>query len=175
MTTLKAYLEAIDYKINEGSDYGWNCYGPNARYLDSNRNDQYSISAIFDSVDQTVYSIEAWDYKNNRTYRWVNPDFDKKFRKESKKRGIDPDESFDGQKYIIVEVAEDILEKISAIVAGNDYDTRIQVPLDLDDEMLYNLMTLAHKRDITLNALVEEILLEEIEKAKDMQRNYCED
>jgi len=38
------------------------------------------------------------------------------------------------------------------------------VPLDLADDELFRLMTLAHERDITLNQMVEQILREVIER-----------
>lgn len=39
-----------------------------------------------------------------------------------------------------------------------------EVEIDLDNETLFQLMLEAHRRDITFNKLVEEILLQEIEK-----------
>jgi predicted HicB family RNase H-like nuclease len=41
---------------------------------------------------------------------------------------------------------------------GEEFDNRVQVPLDLDDDLMMQLFMEAHKRDITLNQLVEEIL-----------------
>lgn len=166
MTSLRDFLEAIDFKITDGSEYCWECYGPNARYLDShgpNLNQDYSIHCIFDSKDQTVYAIEAWDYRNNREYRWMDPDYVDAYREEAELKDVDPDESMDGQRYINLEVPEDILEKVSKIVAGEEYDTRVDVPLVLPDDQIFELMKLAHERDITLNQLVEEVLLTAIE------------
>lgn len=162
MVTLQDFIEAIQFKITGGSEFTWTCFGPNARYLDSNDDDSsdstYSVNAIFDSVNQTVYSVEAWDYTNNREYRWLNPDFKSMFDNEASERGIDPAESLDGRRYIDLDVAEDILEKIEAIVAGQEYDTRVKVPVDFSDEELLKYMKLAHERDITFNQLVEEAL-----------------
>ena len=39
--------------------------------------------------------------------------------------------------------------------------------VDLDDEQLFDLMKLAHERDITLNQMVEEVLRLAIEKHKE--------
>lgn len=168
MNVLKEFLESINYKISGGSEYCWECFGPNARYLDSSDSEDvhgtHSISAIFDSVDQTVYLIEAWDYRNDREYRWINPDFKFAHDDEASGRGIDINESLDGKKFIEIEVVEDIFEKIKGIIAGVDYDTRVKVPLTLDKDQMYDLMILAHEKDVTLNQLVEEILLEEIRK-----------
>lgn len=155
MITLKEYLEAIDYKITEGSDYGWDCYGPNARYLDSYKDDRYSISAIFDSQNQFVYAVELWDYVNHREYRWQHPNYKEEYLAESKERGIDPTESLDDSKFVDLDVKEDILEKIAKVVAGEDYDTRVKIEVDFSDEDLLQYMKLAHEMDITFNELVE--------------------
>ncbi len=172
MITIKEYLEAIDYKITGGSEYQWNCFGPNARYLDSDSHvdgsENYSINACFDAVDQTVYVIEAWDYINNREYRWINPDFRSAYEAEAREKEIDPNESLDGQKYIDLDVTEDILEKVSKIVAGESYDTRVKVPVDFSDEDLLQYMKLAHEMDITFNELVERAIKAAIE---DFERN----
>jgi hypothetical protein len=34
MISLKEWMELVDYRITEGSDYGWNCYGHDAHMLD---------------------------------------------------------------------------------------------------------------------------------------------
>ena len=167
MITLKNYLEAIDFKITEGSDFGWKCYGSDARYLDcqgSDLNKDYSISAVFDSKTQRVYAMEAWDYRNDREYRWIDPEFRKAHREECKKHNVIVDESFDDHEYIEIEVPEDILDKISAIVNNKSYDTRVKVPIDFSDEDLLQYMKIAHERDITFNQLVEEALREAIKE-----------
>lgn len=169
MTILKEYLEAIEYKVSEGSDFGWKCFGENARYLECHGpilNQDYSIHAVFDSVNQFVYAIEAWDYRNDRTYRWIDPAFQKAHRKEAKKHNVDPDETFDGNKYIDLDVPEDIFEKINAMVNNREYDSRIKVPVDFSDEELLQYMKIAHEMDITFNELVERALKEAIDDHK---------
>ena len=51
MITIKEWMELVDYKITEGSTYGWQCYGPNAYCLDSWNgvydDGGYSFSIIF--------------------------------------------------------------------------------------------------------------------------------
>lgn len=166
MIILKQFLEAIEFKITEGSSYGWNCYGPNARYLDSYKQDQYSISAIFDTQNQFVYAIELWDYVNHREYRWQHPNYKEAFIDECGDREIDPTESLDNSKFIDLEVVEDILEKISAVVAGEEYDVRVKVPVDFSDEELFQYMKLAHERDMTFNEFVEMALKAAIDEVK---------
>ena len=37
-------------------------------------------------------------------------------------------------------------------------DNRVTIEIDLDEDLLYQLMLMAHEQDITLNQLVEQIL-----------------
>jgi hypothetical protein len=165
MITLADFIKAIEYKITEGSEYQWQCFGPNARYLDCQGptlNEDYGINAVFDSKDQTVYSIEAWDYRNDREYRWINKAYIKDHMKECAKHNVDVYESMDGRNYIDLDVAEDILEKVNALVNNIEYDERVRVPVDFSDAELLKYMKLAHEMDITFNELVERALKEAI-------------
>ena len=164
MITLKHFMEAVDYKITEGSDYGWQCYGPNAYRLDSWNQDHegHSVSIVFDTRTHVVYEASAYDYQRNRAYRLINPDFKFGHDNEAAGRGVDSNQAWDNVAYIDLDVDEDFLEKAHAIVLGEDYDTRVQVPVDFTDEELLTYMKLAHERDLTFNQLVEEALREAI-------------
>ena len=171
MITLKEYLEAIDFKITGGSEYQWKCFGDNARYLDceSQELNEFSVHCIFDSVDQTVYSIEAWDYGNDRVYRWIHPAYIKKHMKACAKHDVDVYSACDTMNYTDLDVAGDILEKARAIVRQEPYDERIQIQVDFSDEDLLQYMKLAHQMDITFNELVEQALREAIDKVESGQ------
>ena len=160
MITMKEWMELIGYRITEGSDYCWQCYGSNAHCLDSwnGEQDGHSFTVIFDTKDQTVYEVQAHDYVHNRAYRMINPDFQKKYKKEAKHRDIDKNNAWDDVNYIDLEVDDDFIQKCLAIQAGEDYDTKVSVPLELEDDKMFELMRMAHKQDITLNQLVENIL-----------------
>jgi hypothetical protein len=157
---LKDWMEIVEYRITEGSDYGWQCYGPNVHMLDSwnGEQDGYSFSVIFDTKNQTVYEVQAHDYTNQRAYRWINPDFKKKHRKESKHKNVLESQAWDDVDYTDLEVEEDWLEKAAAIYMGIDYDTRVQMPLDLPEEDMFLMMKMAHEKDMTLNKFVEDLL-----------------
>ena len=88
----------------------------------------------------------------------INEEFQKKNRKEAKKRDIDKDNAWDDVNYIDLEVDDDFFQKCLAIQEGEDYDVRVSVPLELEDDQMFELMRMAHKQDITLNQLVENIL-----------------
>ena len=159
--------EALDHKITGGSEYQWNCY-PDGRYLDY-ESEYAHVSVLYSTVDQTVYQAEvsvkreAWD-EDKKPYRWLNPDYKDALYKESKKRKVDPDIAWDDIKFIDLEMEEDFLEKATAIFSGEEYDTRVQFPIDIDDDLILKLSMEAHKRDITLNKMIEIILQEVIDR-----------
>lgn len=166
MIKLNDFLECIDYRITDGSEYQWPCYGPNARGLEFwngiTSDEGCSVTCVFDSKTQFVYEMQAWDYLARREYRWIHPGYIESNAVEAKRRNLDFFESFDGNKYIELEVVEDILEKATAIANLEEYDTRILVPIDIPDDEMFILMTMAHERDITLNELVNEIMRDKV-------------
>jgi hypothetical protein len=166
MITLKEFMEVVDYKITEGSEYCWQCFGPNAYRLDSWNQDQegHSVSIVFDTRTHEVYETSAYDYKRNRAYRLINPDYKFAHDDEASGRGVDINQAWDDVNYIDLDVDDDFIQKALAIVADEDYDTRVEVPLTLPDDSLFDLMKLAHEADMTLNQYVEQILRQAIER-----------
>ena len=170
MITLKDWLEAINYKITEGSDYGWVCYGSEAYslvYWDQDHNG-VSASVIFSRTDLTVYECCVCDYGKNKYYRWIHPDYQLAYKQEERKRDHDSDVVFDDQKFTDLKVEEDFLEKLKAIVNYYPYDTRIQVPLDLSKKDMLAMMKQAHEADLTLNEYVEQLLRRVVEELSPM-------
>jgi hypothetical protein len=170
MITLKQFMETVDYRITEGSNYQWHCFGPNAYCLDSWNGDQngHTVSIIFDTQDQTVYQVMAYDYGREHAYRITNPNFKSAFDAECEDRDVLDMawELDDGTpvRYVDLEVEEDFLEKAHAIVNNIDYDTRVKVPVDFTDEELLTYMKMAHDRDMTFNQFVEDALRQFIEQ-----------
>jgi hypothetical protein len=162
MITIKEWMELTDYKITEGSDYGWSCYGPYSYSLDSwngvHGAGGYSFSITFSTKSQKVYEVSMCDYTNDRAYRMINPKFQKKHAKEALERGVNLNEAWDCVDYVDLDVVDDFIQKALAIKAGESYDTRVQIEVDFSDEDLLQYMKLAHDRDMTFNELVEEAL-----------------
>jgi len=177
MLTVKEWMELVDYRITEGSDYGWMCFGPKAYSLSSwnGEHDGYSFNIVFDNTDQTVYTVEVCDYKNDRAYRIINPLFKSAYDNESDDRGVLGNQAWDEVDWIDLESDDDFIQKGLAIRAGEDYDTRVSVPLDLPDDLLFELMKQAHEQDITLNELMEQVILDAIERAKNDPESFKED
>lgn len=165
MITIKDFMETVEYRITEGDSYGWQCFGSDSYRLDSwnGDHDGHSVSMVFDTRTQTVYQMSAYDYANERAYRWTNPDFRSAHDAEAGSRGVDGDQAWDDVNYVDLDVAEDMLEKARAIVAGEEYDTRVQVPVEFTDQEMLSYMKLAHELDITFNELVERALRAAIE------------
>jgi hypothetical protein len=171
MITIKEWMELTDYKITEGSDYGWSCYGPNAYSLDSwngvHGKGGYSFSIVFSTKTQKVYEVSVCDYTNDRAYRMIAKNKQDKHRQEAEDRNVNLNEAWDECDYVDLDVVDDFIQKCLAIRAGEDYDTRVQVPVDFSDEDLLQYMKLAHERDITFNELVEEALRHAIAEIED--------
>ena len=165
MLTIKEWMEIADYKISEGSDYQWQSYGPNAYIMTSwnGEHDGYSFSIYFDTKTQAVYEVQAHDYKNDRAYRMINTEFAEANANEADDRDVDNNIAWDDLAYVDLEEDDDFIQKCLAISAGEDYDTRVQVPVDFSDEELLQYMKIAHERDITFNELVEDALRHAIE------------
>ncbi len=170
MITLKEWMELIDYKITEGDSYGWTCYGPNSYQLSSwngiHGDGGWSASIVFDTQDQTVFEADICDYTNNRAYRLINPDYKQAYNSEAKSRGELADQAWDDINFVDLEEDDDFIQKSLSIKAGENYDTRVVVPLNLEDDEMFDLMKMAHERDLTLNEFVEEILWEVINREK---------
>jgi DNA-binding PucR family transcriptional regulator len=171
MITIKEWMELVDYKITEGSDYGWGCYGPNSFQLDSwngvHGKGGYSFSIVFSTKSQKIYEVSMCDYTNDRAYRMINPKFQEKHRKEAESRNVNLNEAWDDVDYVELDVLDDFIQKALAIRAGESYDTRVQVQVDFSDEDLLQYMKLAHERDMTFNEFVEEALRDAIEAVED--------
>jgi len=189
MITLKEWMELVDYRITEGSEYLWSCYGHNAYCLDSWVDGGPSFSVIFDKADQTVYETTVCDYKHNRAYRMINPEYYSQHASESNQykeydgsqdwrniRYVDlamlegsrsernGNQAWDDVDYVDLDVLDDFIQKAQAIKAGEDYDTRVSVPIEIEDSTLLLLFKEAHARDITFNQLVEDALREQCKK-----------
>ena len=170
MITMKEWMELVDYKITEGDTYGWSCYGPNAYRLDSwngvHGTGGYSFSIVFSTKTQKIYEVSMCDYTNNRAYRMINTKNVEKHRKEAKSKSVLANQAWDDVDYVDLEVDDDFFQKALAIRAGEPYDTRVQIELDLDEDTQFQILKMAHERGITADEFVEEILRNMIDKTK---------
>jgi hypothetical protein len=143
MITLKEWMELVEFKITEGSYYYTNVEGLFSLHRWDGDQDGFSCSVVFDPSDnQRVYAVEVCDYKNNRAYRLRDPLLIQDMR------------AWDNTEWVELESDEDFMQKAAAIRDGEDYDTRIVIPLELPEKYCYNLMRMAHERDMTFNDFI---------------------
>ena len=152
MNTLIDFLKAIDYKITDCSDYCWDCYGDGIRSMDSYNLRLSECSAIFTKNGGKIRELTMHDYKNRRSYRWTDPKFEQARKDEALAIGAADNVAYDGVEFIELEVIEDMLEKMTAVSRGEEYDTRIMIPLDMTDKEFLEVARAAHALDITINA-----------------------
>ena len=178
MISMKEWMELVDYRITEGSDYCWQCFGTHAYTLDSwnGEHDGHSFCIVFDTKTQAVYEVQAHDYLHQRAYRMINPEFKSEHDTECDRRDVDLSEAWDDVNYVDLDVDDDFIQKCLAIKAGEDYDTRVSMPVDFTDEELLTYMKMAHERDMTFNQFVEEALRAAIDdvKAGRLTKEYAE-
>ena len=155
----------FQHQITGGSDYGWDCYGSNTWSIDYTSNYAHGY-VIFDTVTQKVYEVNVspafrvrdTDEPEPKPYRYIDPDYRVSHDTEAKDRNVDPNQAWDDVMWVDLETEEDFIDKASKMFVGQVFDTRIVVPLDLDNDTMLKLTMEAHKRDITLNQMVEEVL-----------------
>jgi len=157
----------FNHKITSGGDYGWDCYGANTWTIDYASKYAFGY-VIFDTVTQRVYEVNvspafgSWGTKEHepKPYRYIDPEYRLSHATEAEDRNVDFNQAWDDVMWVDLETEEDFIEKATKIFNGESFDDRIQVPVELDDDTLLKLTMEAHKRDITLNKLIEEILRE---------------
>ena len=159
----------FQHRITGGGDYGWNCYGFNNWSIDYS-SDYVHGYVVFNIITGEVYevsvtpNVDAYEGNEPKPYRYIDPAYRAAYDKEAAMRGIDPNEAWDDVKWVDLETETDFIEKASKMFKGESFDTRIVVPLDLDNDTMLQLAMEAHKRDITLNEMVELVLREVIDK-----------
>ena len=172
MLTLKEWMELVDYKITEGGEYGWSCYGNNAYQLSSwnevHGPGGWSFNMVFSTKTQKVYEVSVCDYTNDRAYRMIHPDKIEKLQQEAKNHSGEPNQAWDDVKFIDLEVDDDFIQKSLAIRAGENYDTRVMINIDVDSELELFIYREAHKADITVNDFVVNTLTKYINERKNL-------
>ena len=153
----------FQHKITGGSDYGWSCYGFDTWSIDYSSKYAHGY-VVFDIGTGKVREVSVSPNVDEllgqalKPYRYLDPDYRDAHNDEAKSRNVDPNQAWDDVKWIDLEVEEDFIDKASKMFNGETFDTRIVVPLDLDNDTMLKLAMEAHKRDITLNEMVEEVL-----------------
>lgn len=160
------FMLLVNNKITGGTAYTNPIYGSNLHVLDSEKEDLrrwgtflYSAHCAYSLDTSNVVELQIFDYQKEVEYRFVSEEF----------RGITvpfttAEDELDKFKLVELEELDDFLEKAKAIINGEEYDTRVMIPLNMNKDELYVLMLAAHTQDITLNQFMTEVIKEAISK-----------
>ncbi len=110
---INEFLELIEYKVAEGSEYYWECFGPNAwsiSRLDYNETSAHAsneISVVFDTKTSLVYSIEALNYQDELSYQWIHPDYEYSYNNECLEKDVN-DYSYNNIEWLRIKSIDEI-------------------------------------------------------------------
>jgi len=112
---LEEFLDFIGYKVTSGERHHWDCFGKNARFIESDevysKNGFIRALAIFDTETKFIYQLESYDDRENIGYRWIDPLYREAHRIEAIAKGVNPNEMYDDVEFRICETAEEWNEK----------------------------------------------------------------
>ena len=144
----------------------WKSY-PNARTIDIS-NSLCEISLQFSTINQQVYEVNVSPTIANPNqfspYRWRDEDFRKANDEEAIVRNVDNSLAWDDVKYIDLDLEDDLFDKIQHIWVGEEFDERVLVEVDMPNDIILWLALEAHKKDITINRYLNNILEDAINK-----------
>lgn len=163
---IKEVNECFDHKITGGTEFQWKCFGHNAQYL-FYQSDHASASVIYDTETQFIYYAEIEKKVGDSVmYRFIDKDHFSKFKDECVITNVEVYTN----DMVHLETEQDFLDKAYHMFRDLPFDPRVEVPVDLDNDTILHLALEAHKRDITLNKMVEIALLNAMERHQSTER-----
>lgn len=160
---LNNYLDAIKNNITNIETYNWDCYGDNCKIFDSYIEKRYECNAVVALPSGELRELTFHDFVKSKSYRWIDPDYKDVYNSEASSLGVNPNEAWDDVLYCEVELVEDILEKMTAVNEGREYDPRITIPVNMTNEEFMQIAKAAHQLDITINEFIHRALVEALE------------
>lgn len=153
------YLESCvgEFSNIPSNDHDFDYWPASQRFETKSENAVSTI--VVDVTKQSVYEVTVYDIAHKyRPYRWINPDYKEAKINGLRDKGSDPLIAWDNVNWADTDSFSDILQKVDAIHHGVDFDTRVVIVLDIEDDLFLLLAKLAHERDITLNKLFEDAI-----------------
>jgi hypothetical protein len=159
MSVLLDIITRLGGRIEGGSPYGWDCFGPNARLIDFP-----NVGVVFDGVTQEVYSIDAWPEDADSEHEsifWVAPGYEVAHNQEAKSRNVEitAEQCYSFESMMTIAVA---------VMDGLSFDEGLTRDVDLhfDEDELVKLMAVAKSLDMTLDEFVNMALKEKLDAVK---------
>jgi hypothetical protein len=126
--TLHEVMIAAKSRVCGGTEYQWQCYGSDARYIDFSDTDGLECSSVvFDTKTQTVYELAVTVPGYDQAFVWRNPDFENAYLSECRERNIKPNIAWDNVVYETVD-GKTILEYIKDV--GETYYDNLPIPAE---------------------------------------------
>ena len=126
---LKKYLKAAKSRISGGSEYCWDCYGPNARFIDvCNRNGDDVGGCVYDHKTMRVYEITV--VEDEYPVIWRDHRYSEAHADEAALRGVDENQAWDDVSYDFV--SEEHILVAASLAADSLTDSKEGMPDDYD-------------------------------------------
>lgn len=165
--TLHDFFSMFDYKVTEGSEFYWNCFGPNCRFIEL-KNNEIGGCVVFSKEDQEILQAEVYDEAKNVAYRWMPPSAKEKYFTECEVRNVPKMEAWEGCDFIDVETVNEFSDIVKSLIQGEplegDFEGDMDVELELPHHVIVFLSLEAHKRNITLNEMINIVLRDMLTK-----------
>ena len=116
-------LGPLGWRITDGGEHGWNCYGEGCRSIelgDDHRDGLY-IYLVFDPKTLRVFEVTGhgpiYELTENNPWRWIDAEYQSSFRNECTRRRIKWQQAWDDVMYS--EVNDEDLIRLIHIGAGH--------------------------------------------------------
>jgi hypothetical protein len=156
MTKFDSFLKTCDYQLTESNKFGWSCW-PKA-WIYTAENDYGRVEAVANAADDVIYEVTAYTHKDEKPYRWLNPQFMADFKSECTQRRISVGEAWNSVVYADTESFQDILDKAFAIFHGLNFDEKLVISLDVSTAQLLTLALAAHEKEVSLNDFIIQVV-----------------
>lgn len=153
------FLDAIDYRIAVGGTFD---NSRNVRFITTNIVGNVCATMLFDKIDKHPLFVGLIDFNHNRAYSYIDALYE---------GGLPPE--IDNIDCIDIEF-DDIIEKIRGAIVDGYYDPRIKITIELPEDQITKMAIEAHQRDITLNQLMNEVMVAALEQEGKQDPPGCE-
>lgn len=114
-------INAVDGRVCGGSEFQWNCWGANARFMDfADADGQEFCNCVFDTKTYNVYDVQIFVPGYDQCFIWRDPEFADAYLQEAKVRNIDATKAYDNVHF--TEVDETTIMEYLKDVAATYYD-----------------------------------------------------
>jgi len=109
-------IQAAGARISGGDPYLWECYGPNANFLEfRTAQGQGYCHCVFDTKTYDVYYVYVEIPGKNQCWQWNNPSYIEAYLDECERRKVDPYEAYDDVKWTPILATKELLDKVEDI------------------------------------------------------------